>query len=333
MATISKRVNNSGQVNWQAKCRKTGFPPVSKTFTDKKTAVKWASGIERQWELDAVNPPAATVVVEQTATVGDILIAYDKRVVPAHKSAADEHRRIASFLKHPFSRVAAIQLTPAVLADYRDERLRTVKPGTVLRELNIIRAALNCADDFGIKVAAAKVKRPATPASRDRVLQADEEPELLKACRASSQVYLESAVVFALQTAMRQGEILKLRRRDIDWSRCVARLTDTKNGSSRETPLSTRAREVLNALLPCPALPTDNRLVFGGVELSHAFGRAVKLAKIQHITYHDLRHTAASRLARKMSTVQLQAITGHKTLSMLQRYVHIQGADLVHLLG
>uniref|UniRef100_E1T7F8 Integrase family protein n=1 Tax=Burkholderia sp. (strain CCGE1003) TaxID=640512 RepID=E1T7F8_BURSG len=139
MPTISKRVNRAGEISYQAKCRRKGFPILSKTFVDKKEAIKWARGIERAW--DTGEGLAAPAPVAQT-TVGDVLRLYDTRCVPAHRGAADEHARIASFLKHSFSRVLVADLTPEILANYRDERLKRVKPGTVLRELNIIRAAL-----------------------------------------------------------------------------------------------------------------------------------------------------------------------------------------------
>ncbi|WP_429280638.1 tyrosine-type recombinase/integrase [Paraburkholderia sp. GAS41] len=227
---------------------------------------------------------------------------------------------------HPISKVRAADITPATLAAFRDERLALVKPGTVLKELNIIRAAMNRAIDWGIAVPVVKVKRPKAPAARDRVLREDEEGPLLAACLASTNVYLHGAVVFALETAMRQGEILSLRRDSIDWDRRTCRLHDTKNGCARDVPLSSRALAVLRSL------PGGSDCMFDTLDLSHAFIRAVRAAKIPHIRFHDLRHTACSRLARKLTTVQLQAVSGHKTLAMLQRYVHLRADDIVSLL-
>jgi integrase len=326
MPTISKRVNLAGEISYQAKCRRKGFPTLSKTFLDKKEAIKWARGIERAWDTGE-GIAAATPVVE--TSVGEVLIMYDTRCVPAHRSADDEHRRIAALLKHPFSRVRAADLTPDVLANYRDERLRTVKAGTVLKELNIIRAALTRARlEFGVSVPDVRITRPRAPAARDRVLKPEEEILLLAAAHDSGNRYLAPAIEFALATAMRQGEILALRREDIDWDRRVARLHMTKNGTPRDVPLSSKAISILRAL------PEGTERMFALGDITHNFIRAVRRAKIPHITFHDLRHTACTRLARDgLTTAQLRVVSGHKTLAMLQRYVNLSADDLVSVLG
>lgn len=326
MATITKRVNSAGEISWQAKCRRKGFPARSATFGEKKAATIWAREIERKWDSGVDVTPAQAPV--ERKTVRDILVMYDERCVPSHKSAADESARISRFLQHPFSNVHIDELTPATLASYRDERLKKVKPGTVLKELNIIRAAINRARiDWGIAVPDVRISRPRTPAARDRVLKEEEEAPLLEAARASTSVYLAPAISFALETAMRQGEILALRRADIDWTRRVAKLHDTKNGCARNVPLSSRAIAILEAL------PKGTERMFDVRDLSHLFIKAVRAAKIPHIRFHDLRHTACSRLARKgLSTVQLQAVSGHKTLAMLSKYVHLTATDVVALL-
>jgi integrase len=333
MASIIKRSNSAGDISFQVKCRRKGFSPRSATFGDKKAALTWARGIEREWD-EGPAPIVEPREPEQTATVGDILKAYDQRHVPGRKSADDIHRRITALLKEPLSKCPASDLTPAVLANYRDARLRAGKSnGTVIKELGIIQAALNRSVDYGIRCAVIKCKKPSAAAPRDRVLRPHEEPTLLTACRASTNWALESATIFGLETAMRQGEISLLRRFDIDWFRRVARLHDSKNGHGRDVPLSRRALAVLDSLLPLPCLPNDNRLIFGGVELSKAFGRAVKASKLRHIVFHSLRHTCLTRKAALgWSTVQLAALSGHRTLSMLQRYTHLDGADLVSLM-
>ncbi|WP_025599557.1 site-specific integrase [Burkholderia sp. WSM2230] len=326
MPTISKRASQTGEISYQAKCRRKGFRTLSKTFSDKKDAIKWARGIERAW--DTGERVAAPAPVDE-ATVADILRLYDTRCVPSHRGAADEHARIAFFLKQPFTRVRAAALTSEILADYRDQRLRTVKPGTVLRELNIIRAALNRAClEFGIVVPDVRISRPRAPAARDRVLKADEQVKLLAAARASGNTYLAPAIEFALETAMRQGEILALRRDAIDWDRRVARLHMTKNGTPRDVPLSSKAIAVLRSL------PEGTERMFALGDITHNFIRAVRRAEIPHIRFHDLRHTACSRLARAgLTTAQLSVVSGHKTLGMLQRYVHLSADDLVNVLG
>jgi integrase len=68
--------------------------------------------------------------------------------------------------------------------------------------------------------------------------------------------------------------------------------------------------------------------------VSILFLRASRRARIEDIHFHDLRHMAITRLASKFSNpIEIAAISGHKSLSMLKRYTHIKAEDLVQKLG
>ncbi|MCR2832278.1 MAG: tyrosine-type recombinase/integrase [Acidithiobacillus ferrooxidans] len=94
------------------------------------------------------------------------------------------------------------------------------------------------------------VRRPRLPQGRDRRLVGDplqgarEEARLLAAC-ADTNPELVDIVTFAIETAMRQGEILWLEWRHVHWLDHTVYLPDTKNGTSRVVPLSERAEQVL----------------------------------------------------------------------------------------
>ena len=176
------------------------------------------------------------------------------------------------------------------------------------------------------------IKLPANGRPRDRRLQAGEEPRLLVACQEARNPWLLPIVQLALETAMRQGELIRLRWEHIDLSRRTAHLPDTKNGEARTVPLSTTAIRVLRAL------PRSlHGQVFPGITteaIKRAYIRAVRRAGIENLRFHDLRHEATTRMFEKgLNIMEVATITGHKDLRMLRRYTHLKAEDLARKLG
>ncbi|WP_432258643.1 integrase [Cupriavidus sp. TMH.W2] len=343
MGVITKRIAKNGTTTFQAKCRRASFPTVSKTFTNLQDAKAFVRRVERAFDLGELPPDLlpksaagqrAASDSGNLATVADLLRKYREDVAPKHRGADLEQMRLDYWLRGelPFAEVAVGLLTPAHLASYRDARLKVVSAGTVLREFNLLRAVLNVAKmEWGVAVPDLKITRPKAPPPRERVLSAAEETALLAAAaKGSRNKYLAPAIIFAVETACRQGEILAVLWEDVDYERRVARLRTTKNGLPRDVPLSSRAIEVLRAL---PQDTRDGR-VFCTYELKQAFARLVKRAKLPHIVFHDLRHTALTRYAeRGLDQIRLSVISGHKTLQMLKRYVHLKAEDVAELMG
>jgi integrase len=139
--------------------------------------------------------------------------------------------------------------------------------------------------------------------------------------------YLLPIVRLAIETAMRQGELVSMHWTHTDLKRRTIFLAHTKNGDSRTVPLSTDAVAVLSAL------PYDiNGHVFPGVtteSIKKAFIRATRRAGIEDLHFHDLRHEATTRLfERGLNIMEVATITGHKDLRMLRRYTHLKAEDL-----
>ncbi len=108
----------------------------------------------------------------------------------------------------------------------------------------------------------------------------------------------------------------------------------TKNGESPDVPLSQRASATLTAL--STHKQPDVELVFpmSANSVRLAFERLRTRAKILDFHFHDLRHEAITRLfERGLSIAEVSAISGHKELRMLQRYIHLRAIDLVSRLG
>lgn len=139
----------------------------------------------------------------------------------------------------------------------------------------------------------------------------------------------------AVETAMRQGELLSLPWPRVDMKRRLALLVDPekiKNEEPRAVPLSSAAIKVLKGL---PRSVSGLVLPVERLTLYHAFRYACDRAKIESFTFHDLRHEALSRLAERgdFSVLEMAAVSGHKTLQMLKRYTHLQAEKLATKLG
>jgi integrase len=130
---------------------------------------------------------------------------------------------------------------------------------------------------------------------------------------------------------MRRGELLSLRWEHIDFDRRTAHLFETKNGDSRTVPLSTEAVQILKSLSR-----SDKKVVFpiNYFTLDAAFKKAVIRAGLSDFHFHDLRHMAITAIAKKLpNVIELSAVSGHKSLTMLKRYYHPDAQDLALKLG
>jgi integrase len=130
---------------------------------------------------------------------------------------------------------------------------------------------------------------------------------------------------------MRRGELLRLSWEDIDLDLRVAHLNMTKNGSSRNVPLSSEAITLLRSL------PHDISGYVFPITFSSLRGlwnRVRRRAGISGLNFQDLRHEATSRFFEKgLNVMEVATITGHKDLRMLQRYTHLRAEDLAKKLG
>jgi integrase len=138
---------------------------------------------------------------------------------------------------------------------------------------------------------------------------------------------LWSAVELAIETGMRQSEILALLWGDVDQKRGIATVLESKNDDEVEqgrlVPLSPRAIKILKVL--SQSNENHNSVIpLQRMTLYHAFHAAVVRAEIMDFTFHDLRHEALSRLSERgdFSMLEMAAVSGHRTLQMLKRYNH-----------
>ncbi|KAF1043417.1 MAG: Tyrosine recombinase XerC [Herbaspirillum frisingense] len=338
MGTIQKRDDNKGRTTYQARVRKTGFPALSKNFDTKADAQQWIT--EREAEM------SRGVFVDTRAadewTVGRLLARYREEVTPKKKGAEVEGIRIKAMERDRISQFAVAHLTPKAVAEYRDRRIAAGKSGaTVNRDLATLHHVLEIArKEWSIGMpnnAVSQVSRAKANPGRTRRLSPEEEQALRAACKATRNGYLEVCITLALETAMRQSEIIGLDWEFIDLDKRVIHLTVTKNGEGRGVPLSSAAVAALKEIDAPMIHGKRHGPVFKGVTasaLKQSFAKTVDRAGLVDFRFHDLRHEATSRLFEKQfNPMEVSSVTGHKSLAMLKRYTHLMAADLAKRLG
>ena len=338
MATIIQRGDK-----WQAKIRRDGYPSKSKTFAKRADAEAWGRLQESEMDRGVWRDRTSA----DSTTFYALLDRYLKDVVPTKRGAAVEALRIKTLMRDEVTLYKLSALSPLILAEWRDRRVSGGCAGaTVRRELDIISAVFNWARrELMIQVEnpVSSIRRPPPSASRTRRLEEGEEERLLSALEDHAQdgekkyregtrnPWIKPIVLFALETAMRRGELLALKWDDVDLEKRTAFLQFTKNGEARTVPLSSRAAALLEAL----PRSIDGRVFPVTAEaLKKAWERACERAGIEDFHFHDLRHEATSRLAEKLpNLIELASVTGHKDLKMLKRYYHPRAEDLARKLG
>jgi integrase len=319
MASIRRRGDT-----WRAELYKDGQRD-SGTFPTKAKAIQWAH--KREAELAGTRLP--------DHTVKDALRRYAADVAPTHRGMRWEQIKCKAFEHDLLAAVRLPALKAGDIAQWRDRRLESVSGASVRREMNLLQSMFKlCRKEWHWLDSdpMADVKRPSQPASRKRRIAQGEidrmtlalgytggEPETI-----SDRVAL--AFLFALETAMRSGEILGLQWADV--SPLSVRLPVTKNGDTRHVPLSTRAREIL-ALLP-RADP-----VFGleSAQRDALFRKARKRAQIPNLHFHDARAEAIWRLSKKLDVMELARVIGHRDLKSLLIYFDASADELAAKLG
>jgi integrase len=325
MSAIRKRAGK-----WQARVQRRGFPEQSKTFLTRDDAERWSRAIEREMDLGVYSPEP----IANQQKLGELIKRYREEVTPLKRGADTEIFRLKGIEARPVANLFFTKLKASDIAKHRDDRLREVSPSTVNRELDDLSSLFNHArKEWGIRVEnlVAQIRRPPRGKSRDRVLDIDEELHLMSALEGGRNAkgqfihgtrnpWIKPLVLLALETAMRRGELLALRWNDVDLVRRTAYLELTKNGDSRVVPLSQKAIEVIKGL---PKSTNGRVFPISATALRKAFERACETANILDLRFHDLRHTATTRISNKIpNLVELAAITGHKDVRMLARYYH-----------
>ncbi len=318
MGTIRKR---NGK--FQAQIRRDGVPPLSKTFLMKKDAVVWVRGIEARIDAGEVN-----VAAPKATSLADLIKRYSQEITPLKKGRDTEQRRLSRLLRDPIAVTPLSKLTSSKLAEFRDRRINDGVRAAQY-DLILIKHCINIARlEWGVPMPNNPVDNIRIPNGikrRERRLIDGEYEALREAGRHSKNPLTWPIIEFAIETAMRRSEILSLRWENINHNYTIATLPNTKNGSKREVPLTSKAKKLIRSLSQHEeyVFPTSDCAV------RHAWDRLVKRAGIKDLWFHDLRHESVSRFFEMgLSVPEVASISGHKDYRMLASYTHINLVDL-----
>jgi integrase len=224
--------------------------------------------------------------------------------------------------------------TETDLRTYARERRKEVTQATINRDLALIRAMFRKGrETFKIAVPRFPIQM-AGEVERDRVMSFDEEKRILQACneievleyeRKGKQVtanhktnrqHLRDIVIFAVDTALRQNELFQIEWRDVSTFINV-RAEISKTGKARKVPITSRVQKILDAL------PRTSVRIFPRKRVSKSFATACKRAEVKDLRFHDLRHTATTRMiASGIPHTEVMKITGHSQIKTFLRYLN-----------
>lgn len=330
MATAKKTAQGTWRVQIEVKnVRESG------TFPTKREADAWAA--RRATEIRAL----ATGQAGSVKTLRDALRRYADEVSPRKRGEVKEVIRLQAFERQalPLRKLIA-DVTTADLAAWRDARLAVNARGSVLRDMTLLGSVFEVARREWQWIQTnpmREVKRPANPDHREVVIHGWQVRRMLRALGYTRQGPVRTmaqavagAFLLALSTGMRAGEVAGL-----TWDRVRGdhvRLLETKNGSARDVPLSRAARRIVARMDGW-----DEVLVFGisSQVLDALFRRHRERAGLSGFTFHDARHTAATRLAmsRKVDVLELCRIMGWKNPRQAMAYFNPTASQIAARLG
>ncbi|QDF97675.1 hypothetical protein CJ010_14610 [Azoarcus sp. DD4] len=297
----------------------------SASFSRLSEARAWAATVEAE-----IFAGVRGVVLDKP--VSALLERYRDEVSVRKRGERWERMRIGLFLRDKLADVRLPNLSPADVAAWRDRRLAQVSAASVLREWVLLSHA------FTVAVKEWRwlrenpfqgVARPKAPPSRDRRISQNEIDRLLlgfgyRLGEVPDTVTARcgAAFCFAIETAMRASEICGLTWANV--SGPVARLPLTKNGSARSVPLSPVALSILDTL------PRGDGPVFGLVpsQIDALFRKVKRRALIDDLHFHDTRHEAITRLARKLDVLDLARMVGVRDLRILMVYYNAKPDEI-----
>ena len=356
-AGISQRTSKTtGEISYQVRIRKAGFPTITETFTRLEDAKAWKAASEAKLNAgeEVLSAKAQRYTIDQA--IADYL-AYGEVSLVSKRNALKK-------LAEDFNGLAVKNLTPEILKKWKDKKLNTnvqphpkkkkthylfngdqqrkLTPSTVRKQYYALKTCLDWHSNFRkypFQSPFHIVKAPTEDNARDRRLEGDEEERLIAACDKlySDKEDFKTVIRFALETAMRRGEIFKLQWADINFqSRTIRiRAENSKTSTERVVPMTSTCLTLLTE-----HLTTKNKekpLVFWQLNpntFNHRFRGILRNAGVEGFSFHCFRHEATSRFFEKsqLNDIEIALIVGHSDLRTLKRYTHSRPTSLLERL-
>lgn len=342
MASIYKRVHpKTAAVSYQVQIRRTGYPTISKNFATEKEAKNWAIMTEAGMLSNSVKNPR-----EKTRwTIPEVIEWYIKNPSEERKFETKKHLNRVNFLAEEFKDFTVETLSSKILLKWISARKKINQPSTVYHYYVALKNVLmHHANQHGYSQNLFEMAKCKTGSNqRERRFSAQETAILFSTanqrCRVKKREF-KAAVLFALETGMRIGEMLKLEWKEVNLEKQTVDLLakNTKTKKFRQVPITSVAKKIL-LWIKKHHNPENNKnkrvFDFYNVSehhLSRQFSILCKKAGLTDVRWHDLRHEAASRFFEKaphLTDMEIADILGHKSLNMLKRYVHLRPSRTV----
>lgn len=316
-----------------------GNKQQSKTFDRRIDAKTFENGVKTDKVRGLLRIPVKKTVL--FSTFADEWLNNHSKLSKAYKSYINDVSRYRNHILPFFKNYRLENINSGTIKDYvayrqskLDRRGNIPKPATINKDLEILSKIFTDAVDRELldkKPKIQKLKVPETP------IEWLKEDEIRKFLDATEEEYLPM-FAFAVYTGMRLGELINLRKSDVDVEN--SRITVAVGNADTNTTKSKKPRHIpINENLFShieKAFMTPGEYMFPNkfgerrCDVGKAFERALEKAGIErHIRFHDLRHTFASHFAMKSGNLlALKEILGHSDLKMVLRYAHLASEHL-----
>ena len=300
---------------------------LSASFATKVECERWTTVTLYELTHNAQHPSARK-------TLKEALERYLNECTPKKRGAAREAKFIHRMMQYGICDRLLENVTTAHWAEWRDQRLASVSPATVIREFTVIKAMYKTAiaEWLWLQVSPlANLKLPKAPPPRDRRVYPEDQQKMLEAFKFTElrtpekiRECVACAWLFALETAMRSGEILNLQWQHVHLEERYVHIPTSKNGTKRDVPLSKQAMEILEIL------PHDNPTCFkiSATQRDAHFRKYRELAGIKDMRFHDSRHEALTRLAQKLHILDLARMAGMRNTKTLMIYYNATASEI-----
>lgn len=291
------------------------------TKTSQKSLAEKMLKIEEVKALEKAHLPSLSSGKLLFSDLINEYLEYSKREKKTYRNDTYTAKRILDYFKN----IKAAHVTAKQINEFLDSG-ENWKVSTRNRYRSFISATFNHAikeNYFTHNPCIAVKQRDESKLIRDTVLSEEEEQRLID----NSPPYLQFLIIFALETGMRKGELLKLKFSDIDIKkkRIRVRAETSKTGKERYIPMSMRLHHFVRQMEKGRA----SIFVYNGEPITDNFQKAFNTAKnaadLPNIRFHDLRHTFITRMVeRGLPEKIIMEISGHKTRSVFDRYVNFK---------
>lgn len=362
MAVIRAQQTGVGR-KWQIIVRKGGHS-LSRVFWKQEKAKDWARQVEdaiagattarpfdrAAWLSEVEAEPNKTPVDDGTPrvswTLAQALTHYRETVTPTKKGDVQERKRVAQWLERDMAHKRLDALTTDDVQAHVDFRIGEGRAAATIRNETMLLSALyrhaTAKWKLSLTNPVSGCELPSLPDGRRKRLEDahedgadDDEARILAACHEVGGEVLASLVALAIETGLRQSEILSLTKDSVKKvrGRTAMALPNGKNGDDRFVVASAKATTILRARVE--AVQDGARLFSIPVDtLRHQWSKVRTKAGLPGLRFHDLRHEGISRMAdRGLNIGELQAQSGHRTAQILLRYVNARAIDIARKLG